>query len=312
MTPRRKTRRTRLLAGTSGLLAAAAFGGSAMTGAATATAGTAPTCGNVVLTKANGTDWQCTFGDEFGATGLDTTRWTPQLTSTSGYTTGPTGSKACYTANAANVSVANGYLRLTARKASAPFTCTSPSGNFTTQYTSGQVSTIYGFTQTYGRFEVRARLPQTTVKGLQETLWLWPKDWTKYGAYPSSGEIDFAEFYSQYYKLDVPYLHYLYDEATVNVAAGTNIATATGCAIDYKVFNTYAVEWVPGRITVTINGKACLVDNYQASGLVSPAPFDQPFFVVLTQALGVGTNAFDPAKTPLPATLLIDYVRAWR
>jgi hypothetical protein len=44
----------------------------------------------------------------------------------------------------------------------------------------------------------------------------------------------------------------------------------------------------------------------------SPAPFDQPFFILLTQALGVGTNQFDPATTPLPATTSVDYVRVWK
>ena len=43
---------------------------------------------------------------------------------------------------------------------------------------------------------------------------------------------------------------------------------------------------------------------------VKPAPFDQPFIVALTQALGVGANAVT-AATPLPATTQIDYVRVW-
>ena len=40
-------------------------------------------------------------------------------------------------------------------------------------------------------------------------------------------------------------------------------------------------------------------------------PFDQPFFIALTQALGVGTNHFTPGTTELPATTQIDWVRAW-
>jgi hypothetical protein len=54
------------------------------------------------------------------------------------------------------------------------------------------------------------------------------------------------------------------------------------------------------------------VDNYQPSNVSSAAPFDQPFFIALTQALGVGTNALDPSSTPLPATTSIDYVRVWK
>jgi hypothetical protein len=46
--------------------------------------------------------------------------------------------------------------------------------------------------------------------------------------------------------------------------------------------------------------------------LVKPQPFDQPFFVALTQALGQNGNAFDPNTTPLPATTQVDHVRVWR
>jgi hypothetical protein len=70
--------------------------------------------------------------------------------------------------------------------------------------------------------------------------------------------------------------------------------------------------WQPGSFQITVNGTACLTDSYQASNVASPAPFDQPFFVALTQALGVGTNAFNPSTTPLPATTSIDYVRIWQ
>ena len=38
------------------------------------------------------------------------------------------------------------------------------------------VTTKSKFSQEYGRFEVRAKLPQSIVKGLQETLWLYPDE----------------------------------------------------------------------------------------------------------------------------------------
>jgi len=271
-----------------------------------------PTCGGTTLAKPGGGVWQCTFDDEFTASTLDPSEWTPQLTAHSDYTNGPAGSAACYVDSPRNISVSGGYLRLTARAEAAPFTCAGPSGGFTTKYTAGMVSTYAGFHQAYGRFEVRAKLPQTTAKGLQETLWLWPVNQVKYGAWPYSGEIDFAEFYSQYANLDVPYLHYVYDPASLNTATNTNVATAYNCTINFSTFNSYAVTWVPGRITILTNGKTCLVDNYAASGLSTPAPFDQPFFIALTQALGVGTNAFNAATTPLPATTVVDFVRAWK
>ena len=50
------------------------------------------------------------------------------------------------------------------------------------------------FSQTYGRFEVRAQVPAPAIKGLQETFWLWPDNDTRYGSWPGSGEIDFDRF----------------------------------------------------------------------------------------------------------------------
>jgi beta-glucanase (GH16 family) len=274
----------------------------------------APSCATEALAaKPGGGAWTCAFDDEFDAstgdaTALNTSSWTPQISATSGFTTGPPGSTVCYVDSPNNISVSAGALHLTVRKEAAPLMC----GQALTQYSGGMVSTYSSFDQTYGRFEVRALLPQTTVAGLQETLWLWPADDTHYGSWPDSGEVDFSEFYSQYPTLDVPYIHYEYDSSTTNATTNTNVPTSQ-CPISLTQYNDYAVVWSPGSFTITINGTPCLTDNYAADGgLSGPAPFDQPFFVILTQALGIGTNAFDPATTPLPATTSIDYVRVWK
>ena len=42
-----------------------------------------------------------------------------------------------------------------------------------------------------------------------------------------------------------------------------------------------------------------------------PTPFNERFYICLTQALGIGTNEFTPGTTPLPATTSVDCVRVW-
>jgi beta-glucanase (GH16 family) len=269
-------------------------------------------CGGELLgPKPSGGQWSCSFDDEFDATtgdanSLNTSWWIPQQTATSGYTTGPANTPACYTNSPNNISVSGGALHLTARREAAPFYC----AGLSTQYTAGMVTTSGRFSQTYGRFEVRALLPQTIAAGLQETLWLWPKNASYYGnAWPNSGEVDFSEFYSAYPSLDVPYIHY---NSAFSFALTNTNTTYAFCPISLTQYNDYAVVWSPGSFTITVNGNICLVDNYfPAGGLVSPQPFDQPFIIALTQALGVNTNAFNPYTTPLPATTSIDYVRVW-
>ena len=264
---------------------------------------TAPTCGGTAIAKSTGGYWACSFDDEFSATTLDASKWTVQQTATSGYHSGPE----CFVNRPANVSVASGVLKLTARKEAAAFTCTDPLGNYRTQYTSGTVSSYAKFAQAYGRFEVRAKLPAAKIKGLQESFWLWPVDSTKYGAaWPASGEIDIAEVYSQYPDRAIPFVHY-------NAAAYDPNITNNYCLVsNIAAFHNYTVEWTPNAITVSYDGHTCLVDNWNPTGMVKPAPFDQPFMIALTQALGINTNAFNPATTPLPATTQVDYVRVWK
>ncbi len=242
-----------------------------------------------------GGNWSCTFDDEFNGATLETSKWVPQVTSTSGYLNGAT---ACYLDTPDTVSVSGGTLNLGVRQV-APFTCSYPGGSFTTSYEAGMVSTYGLFDQTYGAFEVSAKLPAAAVDGLQETMWLYPQDLNA-GAGSSPAEIDFAEFFSQYPGLDVPYIHYANSSSDPYV-------TAYDCSLDQNAFNTYEVDWQPGTITVLYNGKTCLVDHPTTGS----APFDKPFFIALTQALGVGTNAFSAPSTPLPATTQVDWVRAW-
>jgi beta-glucanase (GH16 family) len=239
--------------------------------------------------------WNCTFDDEFNGTTLNTNNWVPQVTASSGFVNGAT---ACYVDNPGTISVSGGDLNLTAQQV-APFTCPDGSNSFTTSYEAGMVSTSGLFDQTYGAFEVSAKLPPSVVEGLQETMWLYPQNLT-YGAWPDSGEIDFAEFYSEFPGLDVPYIHYSQSSTDPNV-------TSFDCLINQDSFNTYGVDWTPTAITVMYNGQPCLVDHPSTGS----QPFDQPFFIALTQALGVGTNAFAPGVTELPATTQIDWVRAW-
>jgi Glycosyl hydrolases family 16 len=248
--------------------------------------------------------WQCTLTEGFGGAGLDPSRWLAQRTDTSGYQNGPT---ACFVDDPDNISVSDGTLKLTARKEAEPFTCQSPFGDFETEYTSGMVSTWDRFSQAFGRFEIRAKISDAQVKGLQSALWLWPDDATRYGPWPASGEIDIAEMFSQYPDRAIPYIHYEQTEESGHV-------TNTSCLIaDLDEFHTYAVEWTATGIRVLFDDQTCLVHLWNPeSPLVSPQPFDQPFLVVLTQALGIGTNEFDPATTPLPATTEVDYVRVWK
>ncbi len=253
-------------------------------------ASTSSPCGGNPLGVAG--HWKCSFDDEFGGTSLNTANWQPQLTANSGYVTG---GPDCYVDNPDTISVSGGHLNLSALRVT-PFPCAA---GYDSSYQVGMVTSSKLFSQTYGVFEVRAKVPAATIPGLQETLWLYPQNLT-YGPWPASGEIDFAEFYSNAAGHDVPYVHYANSSSDAN-------ATAYGCMVNERAFNTYAVDWTPKSITILANGQVCLIDR----PIGGPAPFDEPFFISLTQALGIGANAVT-AATPLPATTQIDWARVWK
>jgi beta-glucanase (GH16 family) len=269
--------------------------------AARANAAANPACAD--LPKSDGGTWTCTFDEEFNGTSLDKSRWLPITTAANGRADGP----ACWVDSPNNISVSGGTLNLTVRKEAQPFTCKSPKGDFTAQYTTGQVATYSKFAQTYGRFAVRASFPASTIAGLQSSLWLWPQNNIASGL---TGEIDIAEEYSIGADRAVPYLHYAYDPTTVNAATGTNVVTNNYCMVkDVHAFHEYVLEWTPTTMKILFDNKTCMVDHFQTLGA---SPFNQPFFVTLTQALGVGANSYVPGSTPLPATTRVDWVRAWK
>jgi beta-glucanase (GH16 family) len=277
--------------------------------AASAKPATVAPCGGEKPVRTGGGVWTCSFDDEFSGTTLDMTKWTPSVTVGTLFTTGPVGSEVCYYNNPNIISESGGYLYLTVRKEANPFRC----GTFTTQYSGGSVTGTGKFSQTYGRFEVRAKFPSVTVAGLQETLWLYPVNALKYGPRPVSGEIDFAEAYSFRSTLNIPTIHYVPVKADPNVTAGNCLTSGSLISGSLTSFHTYALVWTTTSLTITVDGTTCLTDYFHpAAPLIAPQPFDQPFFVALTQALGINSNAFNPSTTPLPATTAIDYVRVWK
>jgi beta-glucanase (GH16 family) len=189
--------------------------------------------------------------------------------------------------------------------------CRSGSGTTSTSYTGGQVATVGKFNQTYGRFAVRAKFPASTIAGLESTLWLWPQDNVATGL---TGEIDIAEEYSKHADRIIPCLHYPYAPATLKVTStnpltGTNVYTNNFFPVkDVNAFHEYAVEWDASTITIFIDGKVVLADRLATLGA---SPFDQPFFLALSGALGLGDNAVTQ-RTQLPATTQVDWVRAWK
>ena len=237
------------------------------------------------------------WSDEFNTPGLpDSTKWA--------YDVGGTGwgnqELQYYTkARRENARVEGGNLVVEARKeALMP-------GN---AYTSARLlSRGKGGSQTYGRFEVRARIPGG--RGTWPAIWMLP-DQNLYGNknWPDNGEIDIMEHVGY----DPNVIHASthcksYYFRTNNQKTGvTRLPDAT------TAFHVYAVEWTPETITADIDGQLYFAARNEGTGWEA-WPWDKPFHLLLNLAVGGewgGQKGIDEAA--FPQQMLVDYVRVYQ
>jgi beta-glucanase (GH16 family) len=163
------------------------------------------------------------------------------------------------------------------------------------QYTSARMETINTFSQTYGLFEARIKLPPGS--GLWPAFWVEGADVYKVG-WPGCGEVDIVESNSKN-----PYLVTGYAHAPKwgHGALLTVPKPITAGA------HTYAVAWTPKGITWYFDGYA-----YSHVALYKGSPFDHPFFIILNLAVGGGYPGVPTASTPFPAKMIVDWVRVYK
>lgn len=275
-------------------LVAIVAGGVAVLSGGSGAAGVTTSCGGEQIPKAGGGYLTCTFDEEFSGTTVATNRWSAP--SGADFHSGTE----CFVPSPQTIGVANGSLRLTINKQTKAINC----GNRYTNYYSGMLTSAGHFSQTYGRFEIRAMMP--TGPALQSALWMFPV--TSIGAWPRSGEIDIAELFGKYPTYVLPHLHYL--------APSGKKAPGTYCEVPDLAtkFHTYVVEWTSSTIRFIYDGKQC----FSFSGWiphgpqVAPFPFNKPFYLNLTLAMNKQLPWGAVPNTTWPSSMYVDYVRVWQ
>lgn len=153
-------------------------------------------------------------------------------------------------------------------------------------YYSGMLSSVNSFSQTYGYFEMNAKLP--SQNGAWPSFWLLPLT----GNPP---EIDILEAHGS--ETDVAHTS-LHDVALPNGQTG-NTVYVPGASTS---FHTYGLLWTAQYLT-------WYIDDLQVYQLATPADLNQPAYIVLNLPIGGVGGTVDPNN--MPSGYAIDYVRAY-
>jgi len=201
-----------------------------------------------------------------------------------------------YTAGAANAALdGQGHLVITAKRENpGGFNCWYGS----CQYTSARMNTAGKFTQTYGHFETRMKLPRG--QGMWPAFWMLGNDIGSVG-WPTSGEIDIMENIGR----EPNTVHGTIHGPGYSGAGGIGAAfNGPNFSDDFHVF---AIDWAPNQIRWSVDGNV-----YETR---TPADlngnrwvFDHPFFVLLNLAVGGDFPGNPDGSTVFPQQLVVDYV----
>ena len=250
-------------------------------------------------------DYKLVWSDDFSKDpdGLpDPTRWVPER----GYVRNH--ERQYYTANRLeNARIEHGQLIIEVRKEAytPPDAMASacgivwkamniPPGN----YTSASITTYGKASWTYGRFEIRAKMPKGDV--------MWPALWTlgtniAQIGWPRCGEIDLLEMVGA--NRITGNFHYAINGAHVSSNfGGRMIPTAD------TDFHTYTLDWTPDRINLYADGIRYTGFDVKKANEAGQNPFHKPHYLIMNLAL----NGRPIDDSLFPQQLVISYVKVYQ
>jgi beta-glucanase (GH16 family) len=149
-----------------------------------------------------------------------------------------------------------------------------------------------GFSQQYGYFEMRARLP--TGMGVWPAFWLVGTDKTK-----TAAEIDVIEFYGGFPRYYHSVAH-IWDHGK-DTLSSDHITTVPEGSLSAG-FNNYGVLIDPEVTTIYLNRRAVW-------SIPTPPEYRQPMYILANLALGGG---WPIGELSSPQVMDIQYIRAFR
>ena len=206
-----------------------------------------------------------------------------------------------YTSRAANAELQGGALVIRVLKE----TFQGPD-NITRNYTSARLLTKNKFSQTYGRFEARIKIPYG--QGIWPAFWMLGNDIETVG-WPTCGEIDIMENIGKEPSIVHGTLHGPGYFGAKGVTATYSLPAPRKFSDDY---HTFAVEWEANIVRFYVDSR---LYKTQTPADLPPGKawvFNHPFFLILNVAVGGNLPGSPDASTVFPQLMKVDYVRVYK
>jgi beta-glucanase (GH16 family) len=174
-------------------------------------------------------------------------------------------------------------------------------------FTSARITTRGKFSQKYGRFEARIKVPQGL--GMWPAFWMLGADYPQV-EWPQCGEIDIMENIGDEPSVVHGTLH----------APGRGIYMDEGFGGDYTLpnakaladhFHVYAVEWEPSVFRFYFDDILYKTITRLNVPNRSQWVWDHPFFILLNLAVGGDWPLPPDFTTRFPKSMAVDYVRVY-
>lgn len=230
------------------------------------------------------------WSDEFNSKTVDKTFWT--------YETGAGGwgnsELENYTDRTQNSFVSNGNLIIEARQESL-------NGS---NYTSARMITKNKKFFTYGRIDIRAKMPKG--KGLWPALWMLGNNIDAV-SWPACGEMDILELLGQEPNKIYGTLHW---GATVQLHNSKSVSYLASSGSYDQQFHVYSLIWSKDNVQILVDD--VLYNTITGSNVGLPSPFNSDFFFIFNLAVGGSWPGAPDATTVFPQRMVVDYVRIFK